>query len=704
MTAFKSIDWFRRLLSREERGRNSQCQSLTAAVHGNPEQTTGPGDRSHAAIIKQPKPPASSAKAKGNGGEAKSASSGKKRKSGKAGAKGKGTNPGPMLSPGVKPAAAKGRAPGRVAEAAAAKGRVSGHVAEAAVAKNRAPGSVAEAAAAKGRAPGRAAEAAASGSKLAAPARLKGDAAEAPVETVIAAADNLAAEEREQPIAAEAVPAAERIRLQPADRPKLMPLLFQPEPKGVKRRRLLSAGLVAGTLLLVGAITWGGNHYVKVNTYEVYHVYMSGKEVGIVSDPQVVDDFKLSEYRKLAEKYPGTQMVLNTEGITVKPEKAFKPASDNAGTLAKLSPLLSSHAVGMELLVDGKSIGVLKDEAEANRILDAIKSDYVPASQQEKTAGKVAILAAPLKTPTPGNNVLKKVEFVEKVEMKPVDVQPGSYSDAAALLKTLKTGDVRPRTYKVASGDTLSFIAQKFDITTKDIQKKNPDIKDDFIKEGQELNLTVLQPALTVRTVENVVETESLAYGTDVIRDPTLKEGIVKKISAGKEGKKKVTFALTKENGEVVKEELIQEQVLEKPVNEVIKRGTKVVLGEGTGNFAWPVIAATLTSGFGYRWGKLHKGVDLISSNRNILAADNGVVESTGYRYDYGNYVLINHKNGYKTMYGHMSKVNVSQGQVVEKGEKIGYMGSTGESTGVHLHFEVIKDGGVQNPLKYLNW
>ncbi|WP_058300575.1 peptidoglycan DD-metalloendopeptidase family protein [Gorillibacterium timonense] len=697
MTAFKSIDWFRRLLSREERERKSQCQSLTATAQGNNDRASEPKAEIHnvraakradspatqiptESNMKQPKAAKSQASSgkskttaaksskpevasgkKGKNSATGKAGTGKAAANGKTGSKGQRKNSGPMLAPGVKPAAG-GSKPGRVAEAAA------------------------------------------SSAKLVAPVKLTPKAVEEEQVLLEESVEGSAvlAEEVLPAIEPAAEPLTVAEHVEPTARPKLMTLPLQPALKRTRRRRMISAGLVASTLLLVGAITIGGNHYVKVNTFEVYHVYMNDKEVGIVSDPQVVDDFKLAEYRKLADKYPDTQMVLNTEGITVKAEKAFKPVSDDAGTLLKLSPLMSSHAVGVELLVDGKRVGVLKNEEEAEHILEVIKDDYIP--EKEKAQAKVAMLSAPVKTATPGNNVLEKVEFVEKVEMKTIDTQPGSFSDATTLVKTLQTGDVRPRTYKVVSGDTLSFIAQKFDITTKDIQKKNPEIKEDFIREGQELNLTVLQPSVTVRTVEKVVETEEIAYGTEVIRDPDLKEGIVKKISPGKEGKKKVTFSLTKENGEVVKEELLQEEVLVKPVNEVIKRGTKVIRGEGTGNFAWPVIGASLSSGFGYRWGKLHKGVDLTSSNRNILASDNGVVESSGYRYDYGNYVLLNHKNGYKTMYGHLSKINVSQGQIVEKGEKIGYMGSTGDSTGVHLHFEVIKSGTVQNPLRYLNW
>ncbi|MMZ59040.1 Murein hydrolase activator NlpD precursor [compost metagenome] len=109
-----------------------------------------------------------------------------------------------------------------------------------------------------------------------------------------------------------------------------------------------------------------------------------------------------------------------------------------------------------------------------------------------------------------------------------------------------------------------------------------------------------------------------------------------------------------------------------------------------------------LSSSYGERWGRTHKGIDLVSSDRSILAADEGVVVFTGTKSGYGNCIIIDHKNGYETLYGHLSKISVKEGQVVEKGTEIGVMGNTGRSTGTHLHFEIHKDGSVQNPMKYL--
>lgn len=116
-----------------------------------------------------------------------------------------------------------------------------------------------------------------------------------------------------------------------------------------------------------------------------------------------------------------------------------------------------------------------------------------------------------------------------------------------------------------------------------------------------------------------------------------------------------------------------------------------------------------LTSPFGYRIHpvtrarSLHTGIDLAnSSGTAILASKNGVVERVGYQGSYGNVVIINHGNGVTTLYAHLSGFNVRVGQNVQQGERIASMGSTGRSTGSHLHFEIRQNGNAVNPLNYI--
>jgi murein DD-endopeptidase MepM/ murein hydrolase activator NlpD len=103
------------------------------------------------------------------------------------------------------------------------------------------------------------------------------------------------------------------------------------------------------------------------------------------------------------------------------------------------------------------------------------------------------------------------------------------------------------------------------------------------------------------------------------------------------------------------------------------------------------------------RGGRLHKGVDFTSSNRNIYAADSGKVSFVGRQRGYGNTIVIDHRNGFQTMYAHLKSYKVRDGETVEKGDVIGIMGSTGNSDAVHLHFEIHKSGRVVNPSKYLS-
>ena len=128
------------------------------------------------------------------------------------------------------------------------------------------------------------------------------------------------------------------------------------------------------------------------------------------------------------------------------------------------------------------------------------------------------------------------------------------------------------------------------------------------------------------------------------------------------------------------------------------------------GQLAWPAPGYyDISSPFGPRWGRIHKGIDIISYSRaingaNACAAASGTVITAKYGYNggYGNYVQIDHGNGLCTLYAHLSAISVSQGQHINVGEKIGNVGSTGNSTGPHLHFSVIVDGTFVDPMPYL--
>lgn len=153
-------------------------------------------------------------------------------------------------------------------------------------------------------------------------------------------------------------------------------------------------------------------------------------------------------------------------------------------------------------------------------------------------------------------------------------------------------------------------------------------------------------------------------------------------------------------------ESMMLEQQIMSMINANKKSATPAV--QGSGHMSMPIKAA-ITSPFGWRrhpiFGvrKYHTGVDLAGPNRSaIKAADDGNVLYAGWYGGYGKVVIVNHGNGLATLYAHMSKTAVSVGANIKKGDVVGYEGSTGFSTGPHLHFEVRVDGKPNNPLNYV--
>jgi murein DD-endopeptidase MepM/ murein hydrolase activator NlpD len=118
--------------------------------------------------------------------------------------------------------------------------------------------------------------------------------------------------------------------------------------------------------------------------------------------------------------------------------------------------------------------------------------------------------------------------------------------------------------------------------------------------------------------------------------------------------------------------------------------------------FIWPV-SGPVTSPFGWRWGRMHEGIDIgVLSGTPIHAAASGTVIYCGWMEGYGNLVVVDHGNGLATAYAHQSAIAVTCGQAVTQGQVVGYVGSTGHSTGPHLHFEVRVGGSPVDPLGYL--
>ena len=226
---------------------------------------------------------------------------------------------------------------------------------------------------------------------------------------------------------------------------------------------------------------------------------------------------------------------------------------------------------------------------------------------------------------------------------------------------------------------------------------------------------------LTVVTTEEQTRQEPVEFLQEYKPQSDMYVGQQKVKQEGCEGRREVTSRIVKENGKQVEEEILEEELLEEPQDRIILTGTKIYDGYGGGSadyrgdnvsydpdavyakLGMPISQVYVSSDFGWRWGRMHSGTDFaLAQGSGIYAADSGTVYFAGVCGGYGNLVKIDHGNGMQTYYAHCSSIMVSQGQKVRRGECIALVGSTGNSTGPHLHFEVIINGNCVDPRGFL--
>jgi len=254
---------------------------------------------------------------------------------------------------------------------------------------------------------------------------------------------------------------------------------------------------------------------------------------------------------------------------------------------------------------------------------------------------------------------------------------------------------VKPRdgvvTYIVESGDTVSSIAKKFDVSIDTLRWQNDLASIDAIKPGQTIEI----PPVTgmVHKVKRGETVYSVAKKYDV--DPQQIINWPFNTYSNDE-----TFALAAGQVLVVPDGVKPAEVLWDPKRYVAQRTPDAGAVSAVGQFIWPVSGSISQR---YVW--YHRGLDIANKSQPpILAADSGRVIVAGWpdSAGYGNRVMIDHGNGLTTLYAHMSSISVAVGQTVNRGDVIGNVGSTGRSTGPHLHFEIRRGGEFLDPLLFL--
>ena len=267
--------------------------------------------------------------------------------------------------------------------------------------------------------------------------------------------------------------------------------------------------------------------------------------------------------------------------------------------------------------------------------------------------------------------------------------------------------------YKVKATDTIATIADKNKLGVSEFLIANPDIvgENALLAVGQEVTVAPINPLSDIIVESFDTEYQTIKYETKLVYDKTINADQSYVKQAGSNGLTKVTFATKEKNGRIINSAQVSNEVIKPAVDRIMVFGAKNVVYYGnTTYWAWPTVKPFRISSY-YGWrihpiegrSHLHNGVDITgTSSKNIFAIQSGkVIQATyGWGGGAGNNIKIDHGNGYKSWYMHLSKLLVKEGDTVEKGQLIGIMGCSGSCTGTHLHLTVYKNGEYMDPLK----
>lgn len=417
---------------------------------------------------------------------------------------------------------------------------------------------------------------------------------------------------------------------------------------------------------------WNGQNYGLALEY-------NGKQIAAVTNDKIVEEAnKMISDQIPAEKKETTGNVTPKMKLTpiVKRKCSASPTELKEKLIEKSNEIITE---GYGVYVNENLITIGNNETEIQKLFEALKQEKKQLYPEFE------------------------VDFCENIEIKKGIFSHEEFKNISDISKILRGDKTEYFEYTVKDTDTIESISQEFNLTPKEVME-SANNEDGLIFTGETLTLKKITKLLNFTIFRFDTEEKSLPFETEILEDDSRSKNYRETIREGSCGKAYVLVKnFVNENGEIQKEE-IKSETVEEPISEQILQGTK----KEEPGLIWPVpFTKNVTSGFGMRNGKMHKGIDISSSGvggKDIIAADDGVVESVVHSgKGYGNCVIIKHADGKETLYAHCSSICISQNAKVRKGEKIATVGSTGDSSGNHLHFEVRVNKESKNPQKYVH-
>ena len=445
------------------------------------------------------------------------------------------------------------------------------------------------------------------------------------------------------------------------------------------KRRNIHPVAFMGTACAIAAVIIVCNLYTIATT-----VTYDGVVIAAVASESEAEkarsDLELVTTRTLGETFTIDDSLIQYSSSLLKRQEVVDGETFEADLSEEIGLVTSAYC----LYVDGEFIGATPYEGALEELLEQLQE----ASTNEDTIS---------------------CSFAEEVKIKQEYVASEKIMNLGYLAEMLYSTKTAEVTYEVKKGDTWSEIAEDHGLTSKELLALNPGYNINKLQIGEVLTLSASVPYLTMTVVQQERYVDEVNFDIEYTNSADMYQGDYKITSPGQYGAADVVASVTYVNGTETERTILSSVTLKEPVTEQRVQGTKErPTWYPTGTFRWPT-SGRITSYFGGRkspggiGSTNHKGIDIAGRyGTPIYAADGGTVTYSGWMGGYGYTVRVDHGKGKVTYYAHNSSLQVSVGQHVYKGQQIAKMGSTGNSTGNHCHFEVRVNGVARNPLNYL--
>ena len=439
-------------------------------------------------------------------------------------------------------------------------------------------------------------------------------------------------------------------------------------------------------------------------------LYYKGELIGVINDYDYLHQLINNKYKDFEDEFPDTELgygtdVYETEEYTY---ARFSDVDDQIMNYLVNNDLLGVKTTSVEFSTEEGVFEIIyvKSYDDFSKALERFLLNFISEETMQKLMRQEMI-----ESPKELGSVEKNLFLRENIERKSAIVSPTViFKNVDEIYNFLCYGRTTEREYyTVKEGDTLQGVGYYFgDMSAKQIVTINPGVlrsEDQLVTPGMELNVTYFKsPVEVVVKKENLSQQYFAPEVPEYIEDDSLEYGVYEVRVEEEMGIKNVLYDETWVNGILVEGDFMSENIIKQPKQGVIAVGTKITYMRGTGQFIWPVDNPNITCHFGCYAG--HTGTDIVNryeTYANVYAMDSGVVDSVGYQYDMGNFCVINHNNGMRTMYMHLNvPPYVVVGQNVSRGQLIGQMGNSGRSEGVHLHVTFEVNGYRVNACNYL--